>query len=613
MTRNALIIGNRRYNDSRLSRLAAPGSDADRLAQVLRDADVGNFENVSVLFDQSEGEVRRNIARFLAGRTRDDLVFLYFSGHGVLDESGALFLATTDTEIDLLSATAVPVSFVRQELDRSTSRRQVVVLDCCNSGAFMRGSKRAAGGSAGLTQAFTSSGYGRVVLTATDAVQFAWEGDQLPEQVEGSLFTHFLVQGLELGDADLNGDGHISLDELYDYAYKQVVQRSSKQTPQRFAEAQTGQFVIARSRSVPAVPLNAELLASLDDDRRWVREGAVNRLFEIAVGNHPGLAKSAVERLRILVDDDSRIIASRAAEMLQKYAAETANKSAEVTAKPIEPKPAPLPPIKTRTAPPKVQAKPPAPALSPSPAHSPQHRPAPSPEPRDRAEDRAPDKTTKPDSLAMFLFWGAWLVLQAVVAGVAEGISYGFGWRVATVFFFTAFGLVLAFSWNLFRAPDEQRSSTPLLMAVWIVGGVLAVMIYQGVWGQRLQDAIYYQTPARRDAMNVIAWWDGYETHFISFSVLLANSFGLFLAPALGVLLILTGLIVRSVGRFTLAAVVSCTLIFACLALFRPDAWGRDLLEWTSVFRALVILVAGLQCCAMLALRPRELRSHQPS
>jgi hypothetical protein len=597
-----LIIGNRRYGDPRLSRLNAPGSDAERLAQVLRDAEVGAFDNVSVLFDQSEGEVRRNIARFLAGRTREDLVFLYFSGHGVLDDGGTLFLATTDTEIDLLSATAVPVSFVRQELDRSNSRRQVVVLDCCNSGAFMRGAKRPAGGSAGLTQAFQASGFGRVVLTATDAVQFAWEGDQLPEQVEGSLFTHFLVRGLESGEADLNGDGHVSLDELYEYAYKNVVDRSSRQTPQRFAESQTGQFVIARSRSVPAVPLGAELLASLDDDRRWVREAALSRLFEIAVGNHPGLAKSALERLRILVEDDSKIVASRAVEMLKNYEAHT-GKSAGAAVRPEEarhaaPAPVPLmgppkPDVRSKPAAPSHTSPPPAPLSVPS---APRQAPAP------QKPDEVKIAVTQPDRTEVFLFWGTWLVLQTAVIGVAEAISDGFGWRVATIFFFSAFGLLLAWSWRLLRVKDEAPA-TPLILGVWIAGGVLAVLIFQGLWGQRLESAIYYQTPASRENLNVIAWWD-YQTHFISFSALLAHTLGLLIAPAFAFLLLITGLIVRTKGRFALAAVVSAAIICGALGVFRPYAWGQDLLAWAFVARALFVLVVAIQCSAMLALGP---------
>jgi hypothetical protein len=58
-------------------------------------------------------------------------------------------------------------------------------------------------------------GRGRIVLTASGAMEHAFE-DAALSQAEGqpSVFTRALVQGLQTGDADRDGDGHISVDEL---------------------------------------------------------------------------------------------------------------------------------------------------------------------------------------------------------------------------------------------------------------------------------------------------------------------------------------------------------------------------------------------------------------
>src|SRR5262249_45749315 len=190
----ALIIGNGAYEDTTLARLVTPDADVRTLADVLRDPEIGGFE-VSLLVDQPEGAVRRAIARFFIDKRPGDVLLLYFSGHGVLDDQGHLYLAVRDTDHTLLRATAISAALITQEMDRSRSRRQVLILDCCHSGAFARGAKGVPGMSVGTAAAFEGHGYGKVVLTATDATQYAWEGDEILGQAENSVFTHYLIQG----------------------------------------------------------------------------------------------------------------------------------------------------------------------------------------------------------------------------------------------------------------------------------------------------------------------------------------------------------------------------------------------------------------------------------
>jgi hypothetical protein len=219
--RSALIVANDSYTDPGLSRLRAPDSDAQALARVLRDPGIGDFE-VRVLLNEPAHEVNLAVEEFFADRRPDDLLLVHFSCHGVKDESGELFFAAANTRLRRLGATAVAAEFVNRRMNRSRSRRVVLLLDCCYAGAFERGMTARAGTGIGIGEQF--GGRGRAVITASSAMEYAFEGDQLADTREQapSVFTSALVEGLETGEADRDQDGLVALDELYDYVYDKV-------------------------------------------------------------------------------------------------------------------------------------------------------------------------------------------------------------------------------------------------------------------------------------------------------------------------------------------------------------------------------------------------------
>src|SRR5215216_1492266 len=328
----ALIIGNTEYIDPGLAQLTAPGKDTEDFARVLKDLEIGAFDDVNVLFNQPEPVVRGAIDEFFDQKKPDDLLVLFFSGHGVRDEVGSLYLAVKNTIRSRLRSTAIKSDYIREVMDQSRSRRQVLILDCCNSGAFAQGTKAEIGGTMGMVSAF--QGYGRYVLTASDATQFAWEGNKVIGETQNSLFTHFLVKGLE-GEADNDGDGKITVDELYDYAFEQIVSLTPKQKPNKSATKQEGDIVlrqITRLEDIRPVSLPDELTEAIDDTRTFVREGAVQQLAKLLRGKNLGLARSARDALeRVERQDDSRRVSQMATQALEpvRQAELLANQKAE--------------------------------------------------------------------------------------------------------------------------------------------------------------------------------------------------------------------------------------------------------------------------------------------
>lgn len=241
-----MIIAGHEYESTDLDRLRAPLDDAAALNEVFGDPDIGGFD-VTSLINESSTVVASAMEDFFADRSADDLLLLHFSGHGVKDVTGDLYFAAANTRMDRLETTAVSADFVHRLMNRSRSRRIVLLLDCCYSGAFERGMGTRA--DASVEVASQLGGKGRAVITASTALEYAFEAHDLTDLApqQPSVFTGAVVDGLRTGEADLDGDGLVSLDELYDFVFDRVRERTSSQTPSKWTFGIQGDLHIARS------------------------------------------------------------------------------------------------------------------------------------------------------------------------------------------------------------------------------------------------------------------------------------------------------------------------------------------------------------------------------
>jgi hypothetical protein len=316
--RSALIVANYDYADPGLGQLHAPANDARALEAVLRNPAIGGFE-VRTLLNEPAHEVSLAVEEFFADRRASDLLLMHFSCHGVKDEGGDLYFATSNTQLRALGATAVGAAFVNRCMNRSRSRRIVLLLDCCYAGAFERGMTARAGSGVGIEAQF--GGRGRAVITASSAMEYAFEGETLADTREAapSVFTSALVKGLETGEADRDQDGLVALDELYDYIYDTVRAVTPHQTPGKWTFGVQGELVIARRSQPVTTPaqLPREVQEAIDSPLAAVRAAAVQELARLMTARHAGVALAARLALERFTSDDSRTVATAAAAALE--------------------------------------------------------------------------------------------------------------------------------------------------------------------------------------------------------------------------------------------------------------------------------------------------------
>jgi len=317
--RKALIVANDEYAQEGLRRLSSAAADADALGRVLGDAEIGGFD-VHVVRNEPAHVISSHIEDLFSEARRDDVLLLHFSCHGLKSESGELFFAAHNTRPNRLGSTAVPADFVQRCMRSSRSRSIVLLLDCCYGGAFSQGVAVRAAGDVNVLDSFPSAGLGggrgRTVITASSAMEYAFEGDQLADEQSRapSVFTAALVDGLSSGEADRDEDGWVSLNELYDYVFDRVRARNPNQTPSRDVEMQ-GELYLARSRRrrIRPLPIPADLRVAITDGNMFTRLGAVTELRSRLASDNLPVATGAYEALREIARDDIAYVADAAA------------------------------------------------------------------------------------------------------------------------------------------------------------------------------------------------------------------------------------------------------------------------------------------------------------
>ena len=158
------------------------------------------------MINASASDIRQAIEIVFADREKQDLIVLFYSGHGVKDEGYNLYLAAHDTQMNnnqVRRASAVECSFIHLMMSESKSKQQVIILDCCFSGAFAKGLTAKADVSIDVKSQLQQDAEGRVVLTSSTSAQPSFES----QKASLGVYTSYLIEGIKTGYADEDGDG----------------------------------------------------------------------------------------------------------------------------------------------------------------------------------------------------------------------------------------------------------------------------------------------------------------------------------------------------------------------------------------------------------------------
>jgi hypothetical protein len=231
----AIVIGINKYK--KFPHLKYSVNDAREFHRHLTEVNQVPRENIWLLLD--EEATLKNIKSVLGTQVRrkagkNDMVIIYLAGHGATERDAASpdedglekYILPHNADPRDLYASALPMREVAQIFQRIGSERLVFIGDTCYSGASGGRTVYTSGTRANLSGAFLdrlSRGRGRMILTASDANELSIEKDEL----QHGVFTYYLLEALR-GKGDLDGNGFITLDEVYRYVSEKVPQATEQ-------------------------------------------------------------------------------------------------------------------------------------------------------------------------------------------------------------------------------------------------------------------------------------------------------------------------------------------------------------------------------------------------
>ncbi|MFX0576962.1 caspase, EACC1-associated type [Nocardia nepalensis] len=238
-TSRAVLIGASRYiNGAALPNIPAVERNLIALEAALTDAPTGTLasQHCTVVSEPtSTAEFGGAIATAAAEAT--DLLLIYYSGHGLVDDRGRLHLALSSTDPARPRWTALPFEVLREEIMSSPATTRVLVLDCCFSG---RAIEAMADQQGVITGQIDVAGTYTLTSTAANALAHA------PVGATHTAFTGALL-------ATLSAPGPLTLDDLFQRVDRHLMANAHPR-PQRRAVNAAGDLALFKSSPDGPVP-----------------------------------------------------------------------------------------------------------------------------------------------------------------------------------------------------------------------------------------------------------------------------------------------------------------------------------------------------------------------
>ena len=252
-----IVVGVSDYKEEAF-KLDFAAKDARDVKKLLSGA-TGLYNEIHVKELTDVDATRENInvlEAYLKQTKVEDVVIMFFAGHGILDQNLEYYFGTYDIGPKTITSRGLPYTEIENLFNKTKALKKLLIMDTCHSGEVdddtnekdsdgpgkdrnikvktfekIRGS---AGASVGLSNSFElmqtlfsdiRRGTGTTVLSSAAGAELAYESLEW----DNGLFTYALLEGISSKKADLNKDGKILVSELRRYVHAEVSRLSDGQ------------------------------------------------------------------------------------------------------------------------------------------------------------------------------------------------------------------------------------------------------------------------------------------------------------------------------------------------------------------------------------------------
>ena len=211
----AWLIGNNAYEQASLPALDFPEAQVDSLARVLQNKHQGDFDQVTILKGGSNTEAITKLKQIADQPKVNDVVLVYFAGYALLEEDPTgnmgiyLAMKNTNPDRDFLPSSAVPLTWIKNMLERCPAVQKIFILDCHYAGQCATSPDI-------FNAQLRFKAEGKYLITNAPV------SGEVTEITTAPRITPYLVEGLATREADLNQSGHVTVEKWATYLQRQL-------------------------------------------------------------------------------------------------------------------------------------------------------------------------------------------------------------------------------------------------------------------------------------------------------------------------------------------------------------------------------------------------------